>query len=79
MSEVRNSSASEDTPQRSVYYPGRDATWARKTPEDVGIDPYLLQEAIAFAGDPNHAGYPPDLGAHLAAIHGGRRRDDGVR
>ena len=58
MSEVRNPSAADDTPQRPVYYPGRDATWTRKTPEDVGIDPYLLREAITFAEDPSHAGYP---------------------
>ena len=62
----------------SAYYPGPDHAWERKQPEEVGIDPYLLQGAIAFANDPAHAGYPPDLGAHLAAIHGAKRHDDGV-
>ena len=62
----------------SPYYPGLDATWERKSPEAVGIDPYLLREAIAFSEEPRHAGYPSDLATHLATIHGGRRQDDGV-
>jgi CubicO group peptidase (beta-lactamase class C family) len=64
--------------QSPVYYPDPNPTWERRQPEAAGIDAHLLQEAIAFANDPAHAGYPPDLGAHLPAIHGGRRYDDGV-
>ena len=32
---------------RQLYYPG--AEWERRTPQQVGIDPAKLQEAIAFA------------------------------
>jgi len=78
MPEVGRSSTSPANVQRLPYYPGPDHTWERPQPEAVGIDSYLLQEAIAFANDPAHAGYPPDLGTHLPAIHGGRRYDDGV-
>ncbi len=78
MPEVDRPSTSAANVQGLPYYPGPDHTWERKQPEAVGIDSYLLQEAIAFANDPAHAGYPPDLGTHLPAIHGGRRYDDGV-
>ena len=78
MSEFASRSAPDANIQASPYYPGPDPSWARKRPEEVGIDPDLLQEAISFAEDPAHAGYPPDLGSHLATIHGGRRYDDGV-
>jgi CubicO group peptidase (beta-lactamase class C family) len=78
MSEVSRPSPSAVNTPSPLYYPGPDHTWERKQPEAVGIDPYLLQEAVAFANDPAHAGYPADLGAHLATIHGGRRYDDGV-
>jgi CubicO group peptidase (beta-lactamase class C family) len=70
--------ATEVNAPPSPYYPGLDATWERKSPEAVGIDPYLLREAIAFSEEPRHAGYPSDLATHLATIHGGRRQDDGV-
>ena len=61
-----------------VYYPGPDANWERQRPEDVGIDPFLLREAIAFANDPAHAGMPADIDAHLATVYRGKRYDDGV-
>jgi CubicO group peptidase (beta-lactamase class C family) len=64
--------------QAAVYYPGPDALWERRTPEEAGIDPYLLQEAIGFATDPAHEGHPRDLGADLAVRMGGKRYDDGV-
>ena len=58
--------------------PGAGSNWERKLPEDVGIDPFLLQEAIAFANDPAHAGMPADIDAHLATVYSGKRYDDGV-
>ena len=61
-----------------VYYPGPDQNWERRPPEDVGIDPFLLQEAIAFANAPAHAGMPSDIDSHLATIYSGKRYDDGV-
>jgi CubicO group peptidase (beta-lactamase class C family) len=82
---IEESSMSEfgDRPPSTVntpvptYYPGPDHTWERRRPGDVGIDPSLLQEAIAFANDPAHAGMPPDIDAYLATVYSGKRYDDG--
>lgn len=41
-------SQARTTPQQQ-YYPGRDRDWERRRPEDVGMDPRLLEEAVAFA------------------------------
>ena len=78
MPEFGNPSVSAVDTQVPAYYPGPDQNWERKPPEDVGIDPFLLQEAIAFANDPAHAGMPADIDAHLATIYSGKRYDDGV-
>src|SRR5262245_44276653 len=32
-----------------VYYPGPGESWERRTPQQVGMDPARLNEAIAFA------------------------------
>jgi CubicO group peptidase (beta-lactamase class C family) len=34
---------------RATYYPGPGEAWERRAPERVGMDPRLVQEAIAFA------------------------------
>jgi CubicO group peptidase (beta-lactamase class C family) len=60
-----------------IYYPGPDQSWERKPPDDVGIDPLRLQEAIAFANDPAHAGMPADIDVHLPTIYNGKPHDDG--
>ena len=65
MSEVGRPSTSIVETQSSVYYPGPDHTWERKQPEAVGIDAYLLQEAIAFANDPAHAGSGDAVHGHV--------------
>jgi CubicO group peptidase (beta-lactamase class C family) len=78
MSECSHPSASAVNTQVPMYYPGSDQNWEGKPPEDVGIDPYLLQEAIAFANDPTHAGMPADIGSHLPTLYAGKRYDDGV-
>ncbi len=64
--------------QSLVYYPGKGDDWERKRPEEVGIDADLLQEAIHYSEDPAHAGFPPDLGQHLAASNANKQHDDGV-
>lgn len=33
----------------SAYYPGAGDDWERRAPEQVGMDPAALQEAIEFA------------------------------
>lgn len=62
----------------SMYYPGPDETWEHRKPEEVGLDSGILQQALAFATDRAHEGYPPDLARHLATIHGSKRYDDGI-
>ena len=37
------------TTAQPQYYPSRDRDWERRLPEDVGMDPRLLEEAVAFA------------------------------
>jgi CubicO group peptidase (beta-lactamase class C family) len=78
MPEFGNPSVSAVDTEVPVYYPGQGQNWERKTPEDVGIDPIRLQEAIAFANDPAHAGMPADIDTHLPTIYRGKRYDDGV-
>src|SRR5262245_51366459 len=78
MPELGNSSVSAADTETSIYYPGPGQTWERKSPEAVGINPFLLEEAIAFANDPAHAGMPADIDAHLATIYSGKRYDDGA-
>ena len=73
---------STQTTQTSVktplYYPGPGDDWERRTPEEVGIDSGLLQQAIDYSNDPAHEGYPRDLGKHLAASTGSKQYDDGA-
>ncbi len=35
--------------QRGVYFPGPDAQWERRAPQQVGMDAARLQEAVTFA------------------------------
>jgi CubicO group peptidase (beta-lactamase class C family) len=78
MPEFGNPAVSAVDTEVPVYYPGPDQNWERKPAEDVGIDAFLLQEAIAYANDPAHAGMPADVDAHLATVYSGKRYDDGV-
>lgn len=54
-----------------------DGAWERRDPQDAGIDPGRLAEAINFSTDPAHAGSPRDLGCHLVREHT-LKHDDGV-
>ncbi len=72
-----DSTGARASTKTSVYYPGKGDGWERRSPEEVGMDSRRLQKAIDFANDPAHAGYPRDLGKHLAASHGNKRYDDG--
>jgi len=78
MDQSQRSAAAPRLASTSTYYPGPDEIWERRKPEEVGIASELLQEAIAFATDRRREGYPPDLGTHLAAIHGSKCYDDGI-
>src|SRR5262245_38533615 len=35
--------------QNILYYPGRDNEWQRRTPEQLGMDAALLEQAVAYA------------------------------
>lgn len=45
---------------QGVYYPGREPDWAKRSPEQVGMNAARLQEAIAFA-QANENKAPRDL------------------
>jgi CubicO group peptidase (beta-lactamase class C family) len=45
---------------RAVYYPGPGSAWERRTPQQVRMDPRLLEEAVAFARA-NETKAPRDL------------------
>jgi CubicO group peptidase (beta-lactamase class C family) len=78
MSELGSVSMSTVSGRMAVYYPGPHGAWERKPAEEVGIDPYRLQEAIVFANAPSHAGMPADIDSHLPTVYAGKRYDDGV-
>jgi hypothetical protein len=48
------------TTAQQVYYPGAADDWERRTPEQVGMDASLLEQAIQFAKD-NETQAPRDL------------------
>jgi hypothetical protein len=51
LSVIPNLTTSAVVAQKSgeLYYPGPDEKWERRTPQQVGMDPARLNEAIAFA------------------------------
>lgn len=52
------------------YFPPAGATWEQRAPEEFGVDPRALQEAVAFAQDHEYSG-PRDL--RLAILKGFER------
>ena len=58
------------------YYPGPWDDWTRKKPEDVGMDPHMVEEAISFANEHETKAWPTDIGKQLIA-HNKKRCDDG--
>ena len=61
-----------------IYYPGHWGSWDRRDPEDAGMDSRLLEEAAAFASDPEHeTSRPVDLGPFLATVRSKNYHDDG--
>src|SRR5262245_63837258 len=60
-----------------LYYPGPDEKWERRTPQQAGMDPARLNEAIAFALA-NEAKAPRNLElAHYQSI-GREPFDEGI-
>lgn len=78
MEQPKREAFSQLSEKAFIYYPGAGDDWERRSPKEVGIDSHLLEEAITFANDPAHAGYPRDLGTDLAQRMGAKRYDDGV-
>ncbi len=58
------------------YYPGRWDDWERKSPEEVGMDPIIIEEAIAFANG-SETRMSRDIARDRAAQLKGKRCDDG--
>ncbi len=61
--------ASSDQKKGSVYYPGKAENWERRQPEEVGMDPVLLEKAIEFAKVNGWTG-PKDLSAAITRSFG---------
>ncbi|WP_299824078.1 hypothetical protein [uncultured Pontibacter sp.] len=36
-------------PENKVYYPGKGDNWEKKSPEELGLDATLLQQAVEWA------------------------------
>lgn len=66
------------TTPRVLNFPRPGDDWPLVEPQELGIDPGKLSEAIAYTRDRSREGYPPELGAHLARSHGSKRYDDGL-
>jgi len=59
-----------------TYYPGPWNDWVQKKPEDVGLDPIKVKEAIKFSNDHENP-VPIDLGRYQADVMGAKKYDDG--
>jgi CubicO group peptidase (beta-lactamase class C family) len=62
---------------QQIYYPGAADDWERRTPEQVGMDPRLLEEAIQFAKD-NETQAPRDLEQNHYLSFGREPHGEGV-
>jgi CubicO group peptidase (beta-lactamase class C family) len=62
--------------QQNTYYPAAGAEWEQRTPEQVGMDAARLREAIAFATDPAHEGWGPDLQQSLRLFLAGEPENE---
>ncbi len=71
-------STADATEIDGLSFPEAGGDWRSLSPEDARIDADGLAQAIAYSQDQANAGYPPDLGEHLAATHGAKRHDDGL-
>lgn len=54
-------------PDRSAYFPEPGEAWERRRPEQVGMDPQLLAQAIALARR-HGSGIPADFSAQVATF-----------
>jgi len=59
-----------------TYYPGPWNDWVQKKPDDVGLDPIKVKEAIKFSNDHENP-VPIDLGRYQADVMGAKKYDDG--
>lgn len=65
---------------KGEYYPGRWDDWERRKPEEMGMDPSMVDEAIDFANAHESTGAwarSRDLRKNIAANVSGKRCDDG--
>lgn len=52
--------------ETGVYYPGKTGTWETRKPEQVGMNPALVEDAVKFAKENENTG-PKDLAAAITA------------
>ena len=62
----------------ATYFPGPGNDWERRTPEQVGMDPDLLQRAIDYSTEPSREGHLRDLAEQIRQNNAGKQYDDGA-
>ncbi len=65
------------TSPAAPYYPGSGDDWERLAPEQAGMDPRLLEDAIAFA-QANESKNPRDLGLEHEVLFGREPHSEGI-
>jgi hypothetical protein len=65
------------SPVATVYYPGPGDDWERRTPEQVGMDARLLDDAIAFA-KAHESKNPRDLAVEHEVLFGREPHSEGI-
>jgi hypothetical protein len=68
--------AAKAQPQ-AAYYPGSGEDWEHRTPEQVGMDPRLLDDAIAFA-KASESKNPRDLAVEHEVLFGREPHSEGI-
>jgi hypothetical protein len=69
--------AARSQPQAIPYYPGPGENWEHRAPEQVGMDPRLLDDAIAFA-KANESRNPRDLALEHEVLFGREPHSEGI-
>jgi CubicO group peptidase (beta-lactamase class C family) len=62
----------------NAYYPGKRDDWEKRKPEEVNLDPHMVQEAINFANQHETTRWPRDLTQGVLTSIRGLRCDNGV-
>lgn len=61
----------------TTYFPGPGADWERRSPDQVGMDPDLLQRAIDYSNEPHREGHLRDLAEQIRQNNANKQHDNG--